>query len=122
MRRSLITLALLFLFLFLVLPLAVTSAERSALLPDVPAIAETLPGFEVVSAYGILAPARTPREIVVKLNTVMGLAIISPDFKKQFEGDGVELFGGTPEQFAERIKGYLPHYAKLVQLAGIKPE
>ena len=103
-------------------PIGTTALKRTNVLPDVPAIAETLPGFEVVSAYGILAPARTPHEIVAKLNAVMGSAIVSPDFKKQFEGDGVELFGGTPEQFSERIKGYLPHYARLVQLAGIKPE
>jgi tripartite-type tricarboxylate transporter receptor subunit TctC len=99
-----------------------TAVKRTSVLPDVPAIAETLPGFEVVSAYGILAPAKTPRDIVNKLNNAIGSAIATPEFRKQFEGDGVELFGGTPEQFAERIKVYLPHYAKLVQMAGIKPE
>lgn len=103
-------------------PIGTTALKRTSVLPDVPAISETLPGYEVVSAYGILAPARTPRDIVAKINSVIGTAIASPDFKKQFEGDGVELFGGTPEQFAGRIKLYLPHYAKLVQLAGIKPE
>ena len=103
-------------------PIGTTALKRTAVLPDVPAIAETLPGYEVVSAYGILAPARTPREIVLKLNTVIGAVIASADFKKQFEGEGVEIFGGSPDQFAERIKVYLPHYAKLVQLAGIKPE
>ncbi len=103
-------------------PIGTTALKRTTVLPEVPAIAETLPGFEVISPYGILAPARTPRDIVLKLNTVIGNVIGSAEFRKQFEGDGVEIFGGTPAEFGERIRGYLPHYAKLVQLAGIKPE
>jgi tripartite-type tricarboxylate transporter receptor subunit TctC len=100
-----------------------TSAlKRTSVLPDVPAIAETLPGFDVTSAYGILAPARTPPDIVNKLNGVIATALANPEFKKQFEQDGVEIFGGTPADFAERIRAYFPHYGKIVQLAGIKPE
>jgi tripartite-type tricarboxylate transporter receptor subunit TctC len=104
------------------IPIGTTALKRTNVLPDVPAIAETLPGYEVVSAYGILAPARTPRDIVGKLNKVIAGALENPEFKKQFEQDGVEIFGGTPEQFAARINEYLPHYAKLVKLAGVKEE
>ena len=97
-----------------------TALKRTNVLPDVPAVAETLPGFEVTSAYGILAPARTPREIVEKLNGGIRAALANPEFRKTFEQDGVEIFGGTPAQFAERIREYFQHYAKLVKLAGIK--
>jgi tripartite-type tricarboxylate transporter receptor subunit TctC len=97
-----------------------TALKRTTVLPDVPAIAETVPGFEVVSAYGVLAPARTPREIVDKLNGGIGAALSNAEFRKTFEQDGVEVFGGTPAQFAGRIREYLQSYAKLVKLAGIK--
>jgi tripartite-type tricarboxylate transporter receptor subunit TctC len=97
-----------------------TALKRTTVLPDVPAIAETVPGFEVVSAYGVLAPARTPREIVDKLNGGIASALSNAEFRKTFEQDGVEVFGGTPSQFAGRIREYLRDYAKLVKLAGIK--
>ena len=103
-------------------PIGTTALKRTNVLPDVPAISETLPGFEVVSAYGILAPARTPRDIVMKLNAMIGATLASAEFKKQFEGDGVEIFGGTPGQFVTRMNEYFPHYAKLVKLAGVKEE
>ncbi len=104
------------------IPIGTTALKRTNVLPDVPAIAETLPGYEVVSAYGILAPARTPRDIVAKLNQVIAGALAQPEFRKQFEQDGVEIFGGAPEEFAKRMTEYFPHYAKLVKLAGVKEE
>jgi len=99
-----------------------TALKRTAVLPDVPAVAETLPGYEVISPYGVLAPGRTPREIVDKLNARIGAALANPEFRRQFEQDGVEIIGGTPDQFRERIGLYLPQYAKLVQSAGVKSE
>ncbi len=103
-------------------PIGTTALKRTTVLPDVPAIAESLPGYEVVSAYGILAPARTPRDIVAKLNQVIASALAQPEFRKQFEQDGVEIFGGTPDEFAKRMIEYFPYYAKLVKLAGVKEE
>ena len=97
-----------------------TALKRTNVLPDVPAVAETLPGFELTSAYGMLAPARTPREIVDKLNGGIGSALANPQFRRNFEQDGIEVYGGTPEQFATRIRDYLRDYEKLVKLAGIK--
>jgi tripartite-type tricarboxylate transporter receptor subunit TctC len=99
-----------------------TALKRTAVLPDVPAVAETLPGYEVISPYGVLAPGRTPREIVDKLNARIGAALANPEFRRQFEQDGVEIIGGTPDQFRARIGLYLPQYAKLVQSAGVKSE
>jgi len=99
-----------------------TALRRTAVLPDVPAVAETLPGYEVISPYGVLAPGRTPREIVDKLNARIGAALANPEFRRQFEQDGVEIIGGTPDQFRERIGLYLPQYANLVQSAGVKSE
>ncbi|TSA40730.1 MAG: tripartite tricarboxylate transporter substrate binding protein [Betaproteobacteria bacterium] len=103
-------------------PIGTTALKRTTVLPEVPAVAETLPGFEVISPYGILAPARTPRDIVAKLNSAVGALLSNAEFKKHFEQDGVEITGGSPEQFNERIRAYLLHYAKLVQLAGVKEE
>jgi tripartite-type tricarboxylate transporter receptor subunit TctC len=104
------------------IPIGTTALKRTTVLPEVPAVAETLPGYEVVSPYGVLAPAKTPGAIVNRLNAAIGAMLATPEFRKQFEQDGVEIFGGTPEEFSERIRVYLPHYAKLVKLAGVKEE
>ncbi len=99
-----------------------TALKRTTVLPEVAAVAETLPGFEVVSPYGVLAPAHTPRKIVNQLNAAIGALLANREFRKHFEQDGVEIFGGSPDEFSARIRAYLPHYAKLVKLAGVKEE
>jgi tripartite-type tricarboxylate transporter receptor subunit TctC len=104
------------------IPIGTTALKRTNVLPDVPAIAESLPGFEVISAYGLLAPAKTPKTIVNKLNQVINTAILDPEFKKTFEQDGVEMIGGSPERFEKNFSAYMKHYANLVQIAGIKKE
>src|SRR5262249_54848604 len=82
--------------------LGVTGPKRSRALPDVPAIPETLPGFDITAWYGCMAPSGTPREIVKKIHDGSVTIIHRPDFLERLERDGIEPVGNTPEQFAAR--------------------
>ena len=96
--------------------LAVTGKNRSALLPGVPTLAESgLPGYEAGSWYGILAPAGTPREIVLKLNAEIVKALAQPELRERLESEGAEVIGGTPEQFAAHIKAELARLGSLIR-------
>ena len=85
--------------------LAVTSAKRSSFAPELPTMAETLPGFEVVGWYGLAAPAGTPAEVVGRLNAEANRALQSPDLNAQVRKLGYEEIGGTPEE-AQRPHQY----------------
>jgi tripartite-type tricarboxylate transporter receptor subunit TctC len=102
--------------------LAVTSAKRTPLAPDVPAIAEELKGYELIAWFGLVAPAKTPNDIVQKLHdaTVKGLA--RPEVKQKFAAIGTDVAPLNPDQFAKFIQSEIAHWAKLVKLAGIQPE
>jgi tripartite-type tricarboxylate transporter receptor subunit TctC len=102
--------------------LGVTSAKRVNALPNVPAIAETLPGFDINAWYGFLGPAGLPRDIVLKINADARAIIARPDFQERLARDGIEPVGGTPEAFAAQIKSDLARWAQVVKAAGIKPE
>jgi tripartite-type tricarboxylate transporter receptor subunit TctC len=102
--------------------LAVTSAKRSTLAPDLPAVAETLPGFEVVGWYGLAAPAGTPKSIVAKLNADANRALQSPELSAQFRQLGYEPIGDTPEQASARIKSDVALWTKIIRDAGIQPQ
>ena len=103
--------------------LAVTTAKRSSTLPDVPTLAESgLAGFDQGTWFGVLAPAGTPKEIVVKLNAEMVKIIKSADFKKRMEEIGAEPIGDSPEQMAAQIRGDTAKYAKLVKDAKVEIE
>lgn len=102
------------------LPLAVTSAKRAKLLPDVPTVAETYPGFEVQSWLGLLAPAGTPRPIVDRLHAAMVKTLATPDVREKFEVQSYEVIGGTPEAFAAWIKNESGKLGKLIKDRGIK--
>ena len=102
--------------------LGVTGPKRSRALPDVPAIAETLPGFDITAWYGFMAPAGTPREIVKKIHDGSVTIIHRPDFLERLERDGIEPVGNTPEQFAAQIKRDIERWGKIVRAAGVKPE
>src|ERR1044071_2600402 len=80
-------------------PSAIASAKRSALLPDVPTAAETLPGYESTQRYGIIAPANTPREIVMRLNAALNEALTSEDVKSRIAADGADTAPSTPEEY-----------------------
>jgi tripartite-type tricarboxylate transporter receptor subunit TctC len=103
--------------------LAVTTAERSPAVPELPTISEAaLKGYDAATWGGILAPAGTPKEIVTKLNTAINAALQADDVKARLTSVGVQIQGGTPERFAEVIKGEVEKWGKLVKEAGIQPE
>ena len=103
--------------------LAVTSARRSSQLPDVPTVAEAaLPGYDITTWFGLLAPAGTPRDIVNKLNSVIVAIVSEPEMKNYLIGQGVDPVTNTPDQFAAYIRGEVPKFARIVKAAGIKPE
>ncbi|OGT80869.1 MAG: hypothetical protein A3H91_17180 [Gammaproteobacteria bacterium RIFCSPLOWO2_02_FULL_61_13] len=104
------------------LPLAVTSAKRAKLLPDVPTVAESYPGFAVQSWLGLLAPAGTPRPIVDRLNAAMVRTLATPDVREKLEALAYEVIGGTPEAFAAWIKNESSKLGKLIKDRGIKLE
>jgi tripartite-type tricarboxylate transporter receptor subunit TctC len=104
-------------------PIAVTSAKRSPAAPDIPTIAESgLPGYEATSWYGILAPARTPPQIVARLHDVLVSVIGAPDIKEKLAAQGLDPVGNTPQQFAAVIKSEIVKWAKVVKASGAKPE
>jgi tripartite-type tricarboxylate transporter receptor subunit TctC len=100
--------------------LAVTGQKRARALPDVPALAETLPGFDITAWYGFLAPGGTPREIVKKIHDDAVTIIRRPDFLERLDKDGIEPVANTPEEFAAQIKTDLARWAKIVEAAGAK--
>ncbi len=103
-----------------VLPLAVTTLKRSPLLPDVPALADTYPGFEIDTWWGLIAPAGTPRDVVARLNSAFVAALESPDVKTRFAGLLTEPVSSTPEQFADLIKREHARYEGVVKASGAK--
>jgi tripartite-type tricarboxylate transporter receptor subunit TctC len=101
--------------------LGVTSAKRSAAAPEIPTIAESgVPGYEVDSWFGILAPAGTPREIVNKLNVEIVRILRMPEVKQRLAEQGAEPVGNTPEQFAEHIRKETIKWARVVKASGAK--
>ena len=97
-----------------------TGPRRSKALPDVPAIAETLPGFDITAWYGFMAPAGTPREVVKKVHDDSVAIIRRPDFLERLDRDGIDPVGNTPEEFAAEIKRDLARWATIVKAAGAK--
>jgi tripartite-type tricarboxylate transporter receptor subunit TctC len=104
-------------------PVAVTSARRSPAAPEIPTITESgLPGYEAISWYGILAPARTPPQFVARLHEVLVSAIRAPDMQEKLAAQGLEPVGNTPQQFSAVIRSEIAKWAKVVQASGAKPE
>jgi tripartite-type tricarboxylate transporter receptor subunit TctC len=105
-----------------ILALAVTSAQRSPLMPEVPALAETLPGFEIDTWWGLVVPAATPRAEVQRLNAAFAAALASPEVRSRFAQLMAEPVGGTPEQFAQLIQREHRRYEGVVKASGAKVE
>ncbi len=102
--------------------LAVTTAKRWHTLPNVPTVAETVPGYEVVLWFGTMAPRGTPQPIIERLNAGINKALLDPAVKKNLEGDGMLPSGGTPQQFGERIRKDYDRWVKVVKETGLKSE
>ena len=95
--------------------LGVTSSKRSAALPQIPTIAESgVPGFQDYFWQGVVVPARTPREIVVKLNAEINRALASPDVKERISDLGAEVIGSTPEHLSEFITAEISRWRKVI--------
>jgi len=105
-----------------ILALAVTSAQRSPLMPEVPALAETLPGFEIDTWWGLVVPAATPRAEVQRLNAAFAAALAAPEVRSRFAQLMAEPVGGTPEQFAQLIQREHRRYEGVVKASGAKVE
>jgi tripartite-type tricarboxylate transporter receptor subunit TctC len=102
-------------------PLAVTTLKRSMVLPDIPTIDELgLKGFDATTWHGLVAPARTPREIVTTLNRALVATLDDPVVKKSLADLGVDIIGGTPEEFAAYIKSEIPKWTAIVKASGAK--
>jgi tripartite-type tricarboxylate transporter receptor subunit TctC len=102
--------------------LAVTTAERSPELPDVPTVAETVPGYEASALFGMGAPAKTPPEIIAKLNHEINAVMADPEVRKRLVELGGEPLIKSPEEFGAMIKAETEKWEKVVKYAGIKIE
>ncbi len=100
--------------------LAVCSPKRLPTLPDVPAVNETLPGYEIATWYGLAGPGKLPKEIVTRLNTEVRAIVNQPDIAKRLQDLDAEVSSGTPEQFAEFWKKENEKYKKLIAEAKIE--
>ena len=102
--------------------LAVTSRERSSLVPGVPAVSEFVPHFEAQSWVGILAPAGTPRAVITRLNDVLRKAVAQPEARERFAQQGYEIVGSSPEQFGAWIRSESAKWGKIIRERGITAE
>ncbi|HXR56488.1 MAG TPA: tripartite tricarboxylate transporter substrate binding protein [Casimicrobiaceae bacterium] len=101
--------------------LAVTTAKRFPLLPDLPTIAESgYPGFEALAWNGVLVPAQTPKPIIARLNTEINAILKEPDVAQKMHGFGFDLIGGTPEAFGALIHGEAMKWAPVIKKVGLK--
>jgi len=100
--------------------IAVTSTKRSAAVPELPTIAETVAGYEASGWYAALAPAATPRELITRLNNDMNRVMKMPDVTQRLAGDGVEAVGTTAEQFGRYLQQEIVKWGKVVITSGAK--
>jgi tripartite-type tricarboxylate transporter receptor subunit TctC len=103
--------------------LAVTTVKRSAGAPELPTMQEAgIAGYEVAGWYGVLAPAKTPHAVILKLNREIVRILQMPDMKERLAADGSEAVGNTPEQFHAHIKAEVAKWARVVRDANIRAE
>jgi tripartite-type tricarboxylate transporter receptor subunit TctC len=103
--------------------LAVGSVKRLPLLPSLPTIAEAgVPGYESSTWFGPLAPAKTPREIIVRLNVELMKMLQRPDVRARFAAEGIEALGSTPEEFGTYIKSEIERWSRVIKAAGVRSE
>jgi tripartite-type tricarboxylate transporter receptor subunit TctC len=102
--------------------LGVTSAKRTALVPDIPPIGETVPGYEFIGWYSLFAPAKTPAAIVDKLNAEIAKALQTPEFRERFTTLGAEPRSSTPQELADYLRTQTAKMRKAVQDSGARPD
>jgi tripartite-type tricarboxylate transporter receptor subunit TctC len=104
-------------------PLGLAALKRSPAARDIPTLSEAgVPGFELGSWYGLLAPANTPRDIITRLHAEVVKALAAPEVRERIEGFGTVTVGNTPEQFAAQIKSDIVKWAKVARAANIRAE
>jgi len=102
--------------------IAVTTEKRAAVLPDVPTVGETVPGYTITTWYGAVAPAKVPREIIVRLNQEMLKALQLPDIKERMASLGADIVGSSVEATAKFFASEVAKYTKVAQDANIRTE
>src|SRR5258706_4766329 len=102
--------------------LAVLSPKRTALLPEVPTIGETLPGYALINWFGLLAPAATPKDVVQKVFLDVKKVLDEPEIKKRIGDLGADVVGNTPEEFGAAMRAESQQWAEIIKAAGIRGE
>jgi tripartite-type tricarboxylate transporter receptor subunit TctC len=102
-------------------PVAITTLKRTAVLPEVPTVAESgFPGFEAMTWHALVAPAGTPKEIVAALHAATAATVNDPDVRKALTDLGVDVVGGTPDELRAYLKSEIPKWAEVVKTSGAK--
>jgi tripartite-type tricarboxylate transporter receptor subunit TctC len=102
--------------------LAVTTAKRSPFLPDIPAVAETVPGYEASHWYAMWGPKRLPADIVTRWNGALNSLLATPEAQARFRADGMEIAGGTPADMHRLNKDAIEKWRRVIREARIRPE
>jgi tripartite-type tricarboxylate transporter receptor subunit TctC len=95
--------------------LAITALQRSPILPDLPTVAESYPGYQCINWYGIVAPAKTPPAIIDRLNREIVKLLGTPELRTQLNNDGAQVAGGTPQEFSELIRNESERYRGIIK-------
>lgn len=102
--------------------LGVTSAKRLPAFPDVPAIAEVLPGYESSAWFGLFGPARMAPELAKRISDAARQAIAAPEVRRRLDAEGAQAVGNSPEEFSKFVQGEIQRWARVVKFSGAKPE
>ncbi len=102
--------------------IAVSSTQRASAVPDVPPVADTMPGFEANSFYGLFVPSGTPRDVIAKLNQEIAKAFRAADMRERLAREGTEVVAGGPEEFDAFFRAEMQKWAQVIKQAGIQIE